>query len=317
MGRSRAISVRFGITDMAGSMGRHEDVRVRSQAAPDEAFDALDQHRDLAAHMGRGSWMMGGGGMSLFLDEHEGREVGSRIGMSGRAFGIPLALEEEVTVREPPIRKSWETLGKPVLLVIGGYRMGFEVTPSGPGSEVRLFIDYDLPPTNRWLGFLFGRMFARWCLRQMAQAVPKPLRPEPPADAWVVLLIIGILAMIMGLAFIVVRPTLVLLPEDRAFTGLTPDQLRAFSPRLFAWIGMVFRSWGGFALGLGLMIAGTALTAFRAGERWAWWALAATGALTLGTFAAVNAAIASDFLPLILAIGAAWLAALWRGRAIR
>lgn len=146
-----------------------------------------------------------------------------------------------------------------------------------------------------------------------AQAAPS----QPPADGGGVLFVLSILAMFMGLEFILVRPSFVLLPEDRVFTGLTPDQLRAFSPRLFTWIGMVFRSWGGFALGLRTMTTCTAATAFRAGERWAWWALAATGALTIGTFAAVNAAIASDFLPVILAIGAAWVAALWRSRAMR
>ncbi|WP_181700845.1 SRPBCC family protein [Chthonobacter albigriseus] len=299
---------------MAGSLVRHEDVRIRSRAAPGEVFDALDEHRNLAAHMGRGSLMMGGGGMVTTIDERGGRAVGSKISMVGRAFGFSLGLEEVVTEREPPVRKVWETVGSPALVVIGGYRMGFEVTSNGQGSRVRLFIDYDLPIRNRWLGVLFGRLFARWCLGRMAQAVPEPVRPQPPADAWVVLLGLGVLAMIMGLAFILVRPSFVLLPEDSAFTGLTPDQLRTFSPQLFAWIGMVFRSWGGFALGLGTMTAATAATAFRAGERWAWWTLAATGALTLGTFAAVNAAIASDFLPVILAAAAAWVFALWRGR---
>ena len=40
---------------------------------------------------------------------------------------------------------------------------GFEITPAGNGSWLRVFIDYTLPeraPT-RWLGRLFGRYYAR------------------------------------------------------------------------------------------------------------------------------------------------------------
>lgn len=146
---------------MAGSLVRHAGVKVRSRAAPDEVFDAPDEHRNLAAHGGRGSLMMGGGGMMTTVEERGGRAVGSRIAMTGRAFGVSLGLKEVVTEREPPTRKVWETIGLPALVVIGGYRMGFEVTSDGPGALVRLFIDYDLPPRNRWLGVLFAGIFAR------------------------------------------------------------------------------------------------------------------------------------------------------------
>lgn len=302
---------------MARSMRRHDEIEVRSRRSAAEVFDVLDEHRNLAAHMGRGFGAMGGGRMSLTADEYQGRRVGSRLGMAGSAFGITLALEEVVTLREPPTRKSWETIGNPALVVIGGYAMGFAVAPAETGCTVRFFIDHDLPPRNRWLGILFGRPLARWCLRRMAEVVPDPIRLMPPVDAWIILAGMGILAVVMGLLFILVRPSFVLLPEDRRFTGLAPDDLRALSPPLFAWIGMVFRSWGGFALGLGILTASTAATAFRVGERWAWWALAAVGIVTIGTLAAANAAIASDFLPAIVVVGAAWAAALWRARAIR
>jgi hypothetical protein len=227
---------------MTWSTRRHEEIRVRSRRGATEVFAVLDEHRNLAAHMRRGSWMMGGGGMSMTADELEGRSVGSRLAMAGSAFGITLALEEEVVLREPPTRKAWQTIGAPDLVVIGGYRMGFEVTAVDAGCAVLFFIDYDLPPRNRWIGTLFGRLFARWCLKRMADAVPDQIRPKPPTDAWAILFGLGLLATVMGLMFIVVRPSFVLLPEDRRFTGLTPDELRALDPQLFAWIGMVFRS---------------------------------------------------------------------------
>jgi hypothetical protein len=82
---------------------------------------------------------------------------------------MELTVEEIVTERTPPYRKVWETTGSPKLVVMGQYRMGFEITPEGPGSRLRVFIDYALPeraPT-RWLGYLFGSYYAGWCTPRM------------------------------------------------------------------------------------------------------------------------------------------------------
>jgi hypothetical protein len=61
-------------------------------------------------------------------------------------------------------------LGAPKLLIIAHYRMGFELTPQGESSMVRVFIDYSLPSKapGLWLGHLLGGVYARWCTKQMA-----------------------------------------------------------------------------------------------------------------------------------------------------
>jgi hypothetical protein len=135
-----------------------------------------------------------------------------------------------------------------------------------------------------------------------------------PIASWATLAAIGVLAVIMGMSFVLLRPLIVLLPEDQRFTGMTPDQLKALNGQLFAWIGMVFRSWGAFAIGLGTMIAAVAGTAYRRGDLWAWWALAATGILTFGIFLTVNVLLDSDFKFVIALLFAAYLWALWYGR---
>lgn len=118
----------------------------------------------------------------------------------------------------------------------------------------------------------------------------------------------------MGASFVLLRPLIVLLPEDQRFTALTPEQLKVLSPQLFVWIGFVFRSWGAFAIGLGAMVCAIASTAYRKGERWAWWALAFVGVVTFGIFLAVNVFLKSDFeFPIALLLGA-YLWALWHGR---
>lgn len=113
---------------------------------------------------------MGWGRMELRMDDAAGREVGSRISLAGRVLGVRLSLDEVVTVREPPVRKSWETSGMPRLLVIGPYRMGFTITPV-TADEVTLTvsIEYSLPDrgVSRILGRIFGHWYARWCTRRM------------------------------------------------------------------------------------------------------------------------------------------------------
>lgn len=134
-----------------------------------------------------------------------------------------------------------------------------------------------------------------------------------PASAWVPIAIIGGLVVLLGIAFVTIRPALVLLPEDQRFTGLSPEALQAMNPRLFTWIGLVFRSWGAFAIGLGVLILSIAATGFRSGDRSAWWALAVSGSSTLAIFLAVNIALHSDFLVFIAIVAFVYAFALWRG----
>ena len=146
---------------------RHYEDRTTIAAPPERVFAFLDDPQRLAGHMSEPSWKMGGGRMAVEVDAGGGRVVGSRIMLRGSAFGMPLSLDEVVTRRDPPRAKEWETVGEPRLLVIGSYRMGFEVQPSGGGSDLRIFIDYNAPARNAWLGTLFGEMYARWCVRMM------------------------------------------------------------------------------------------------------------------------------------------------------
>ena len=137
-------------------------------ASPEVLFDWLDDPTRLGAHMSGSSVMMGGGAMSYELDNDQGRALGSRIKMNGQAFGIDLFVEEVITQREPPSRKAWRTVGKPRLVVLGGYEMGFNIRPTGGGSRLRVWIGYELP--ERGLGRripVLGALYARWCVRQM------------------------------------------------------------------------------------------------------------------------------------------------------
>ena len=113
--------------------------------------------------------------MEVVLDEGRGQKVGSQIRLVGRIFGIELSVDEVVTERNPPYRKVWETTGSPKLLVIGPYRMGFDLSTNENGLMLHVFIDYALPERApaRWLGRLFGKYYAQWCTQQMVDDVVK------------------------------------------------------------------------------------------------------------------------------------------------
>ena len=153
--------------------------------SPEEVFAFVDDHARFSSHMNESSWMMGGGRMAVELDEARGKAVGSHIRLSGRVLGVDLSLDEVVTRRNPPINKVWETVGMPRLIVIGAYTMGVEITPVDNGSRIRVFIDYELPKgwATYWLGLLFGRFYARWCVDQMLKGAVQNLASRHPVAA--------------------------------------------------------------------------------------------------------------------------------------
>lgn len=113
--------------------------------------------------------MMGGGRMAYVFDEARGRAVGSRIKMRGSAFGLSLFVDEVVTRHDRPWSKQWETVGATRLLILSTYRMGFDIAAAEDGCGLSVWVDYDLPGgLRRVLGLLLGGLYARWCVRRIA-----------------------------------------------------------------------------------------------------------------------------------------------------
>lgn len=145
----------------------HHETSGTLRTTVQAAFEFLDDFKNLAAHMEQPSAMMLGSQMQIVTDEGGGRAVGSRVRMSGKIMGIPLSLEEVVTEREPPTRKAWETVAAR-LVVIGQYRLGFQLEPRAGACELRVFIDYDWPQgALRLPAAFFAKNYARWCTQRM------------------------------------------------------------------------------------------------------------------------------------------------------
>lgn len=147
-----------------------DEVVTDLPASPEQVFARLDDQERFGEHMEKPSMMMMGGTMSYELDAAKGRAIDSVIKMRGRMLGLQLVVEEVVTERSPPLHKAWETRGVPELIVMGDYRMGFDITPQASGSRLRVFIEHNDAPG--WFGRLasamLGPMYAKWCLRRIA-----------------------------------------------------------------------------------------------------------------------------------------------------
>ena len=152
---------------------RHLESAAFIEASPQDVFAFIDDHARFSSHMSESSWMMGGGRMSVEVDDAKGQAVGSHIRLGGRVFGVSLYLDEVVIRRDPPALKVWETVGASRLLIIGAYTMGVQISPEAGGSRVRVFLDYQLPEgyVGYWLGLAFARFYARWCVDQMLTGV--------------------------------------------------------------------------------------------------------------------------------------------------
>lgn len=138
-------------------------------ASAEALFDYLDDQERLGSHMQKPSMMMMGGQMTYEFDEARGRAVGSVIRMGGNVMGLRLSVEEVVVERAPPFREAWETTGQLRPMVIGGYRMGFEISSSGTRCRLRVFIEYDHPSSFicQILAWLLAPLYARWCVKRM------------------------------------------------------------------------------------------------------------------------------------------------------
>jgi hypothetical protein len=147
---------------------RHYENSALITASAKEVFDFTDNPLNLSKHMEKPKPQMLWGWMRNTLDEKGGREVGSVIRMKGNVLGINLSLEEVIIERTVNKSKSWKT-NWVNLVVIGNYTMGFGINPVDTGSKLTVFINYALPESGktRWLGNLFGDMYARWCVHQM------------------------------------------------------------------------------------------------------------------------------------------------------
>lgn len=107
----------------------------------------------------------------------------------------------------------------------------------------------------------------------------------------VLLLALGSRTLGLGAYFSFFRP--VLLPEDLRFTGVDPTRL---DPRMVAWLSVVFRTWGGFMAGLGILLGAVGVNLLSGRPGVLRWGAAAAVLVAFGRFLVSNLQLRSDYL---------------------
>jgi hypothetical protein len=109
--------------------------------------------------------------------------------------------------------------------------------------------------------------------------------------AVVMSVLLGLLTIATGLYLAALRPPM--LPEDVQLTGLSPD----FLPSSFSlWLSIVFRTWGGFMVGFGVLLATTGMFLSNGNHRWLRAGIATAAVVAFGSFFVSNIQIRSAFL---------------------
>ena len=113
----------------------------------------------------------------------------------------------------------------------------------------------------------------------------------------ILLLVLGLLTMGTAVFFLVLRPAL--LPEDIRHIGIDPGTL---PPAFLEWLGTVFRTWGGFIAGFGVLLLGIGGFLLSGRARCLYWATAIGAVVAFGRFLLSNILLDSDFLWFISAL---------------
>ena len=106
--------------------------------------------------------------------------------------------------------------------------------------------------------------------------------------AWILILIVDVACVAWG-AMAAAFPdhllgpggTPILTAGYEGFSKGSWSELAGTSPMTAKYIGVLFRMYGIYGLAFGLMASAIAVTAFRRGDSWAWWALLVGNTITL------------------------------------
>jgi len=94
----------------------------------------------------------------------------------------------------------------------------------------------------------------------------------------IVLVLVAVTSCLFGVVyFIAAKP----MPYHLEFIGMSLEEIEAFNPKLTAFLSRFIRMLAAVWFGLGILIAGITLQAFRRAQRWAWVTIFAALSVTL------------------------------------
>jgi hypothetical protein len=156
-----------------------ESIEIKAQ--PSEVFKHVDNINNTGTHMSKSNMPMMGGSLKTEILSKNEIGPGATYRMYGKVMGMDIDFTETVTKWIENQERVWETIGDPKLLIMGGYAMNFNVRPSNWGTRLTFGIKYSYPKSAFWkfIAFLLGDWYAKWCLKNMAKDVKRALEKKP------------------------------------------------------------------------------------------------------------------------------------------
>jgi hypothetical protein len=149
-------------------------------APVEKVFAFMDDLTQTGMHMSERSMMMMGSKLELERLPGPEKGVGATFRWSGKVLGLPVDFTETVTYWKENEGKVWETVGSPLMIILGWYRIRLITKPNGEGTSVSLEIEYE-PPKGFFytlLSAVFSRWYAVWCLSKMLGDTKRTLEKE-------------------------------------------------------------------------------------------------------------------------------------------
>lgn len=149
-------------------------------ASPEAVFNCLDDLGVTGMHMESSSLPMMGGKLQLeFLTPNKTGPFTS-YRWRGNVLWWKLDFTVVVTHWVAGRAKTWQTIGRPRLLLYEWFEMHLDVVSSGEGTTAHLFFTYEKPAgvLNQLLCALLGSWYGKWCLNHMLEDAQKALQSD-------------------------------------------------------------------------------------------------------------------------------------------
>lgn len=145
------------------------------KASAQDVFECLDDLGITGMHMEKSSMPLMGGKMNLEFLTPQKTGLHTKYRWTGKIFWMTLDFTVMVTNWIKNQEKTWETIGKPALIIYSWFRMHLKIENYIEGTVAMLSIDYEKPKGlfNKLLCFLVGDWYAKWCLKNMLNDTEK------------------------------------------------------------------------------------------------------------------------------------------------
>jgi len=137
-----------------------------------EVFAFMDDIRNTGKHMTQSSAAMAGGKLNIeWLSGHK-TGLGTRYRWTGKVLGMKMDFTVEVSKWLAGKEKTWGTVGPAKMIVIDWFEMDLLTSPENNERTKALLGIHYTKHKGLW-GFLFGKWYAKWCVKSMLKDTRK------------------------------------------------------------------------------------------------------------------------------------------------